>query len=317
MKWSLPVAEGGLAWSTYKAICVRSGDFKTHKWNDVLADPMVNHVAPGWDKVFNVSISGPLEMLRSIFVDCLQDFHRDAVRGLPSKSAPIMLLEKQLSAHEAVLSALVKDVEKTIEQEQRKINRTFPSIIKREMQVAYNECALQKGSGMLTRMREIIREHASQLQAKMFSSCASEMRDLLKKLLATIENRFMEKLEELFRIIERDYVAALTGSTHRTPALVPEAELHIRQSMMEILDKAQHSLREALQDPSVVLKTVKSEPGTSEVVESEIEDDDDSDVIILSDSDGEDGAGEDSAGDNFMEVDHDHEQIIKREPSAD
>ena len=247
-KWGLPVnrenrAAGGLHWSTYKAICRRNGIYSNaqgpHEWNVQLADPMIRVLASGWEKTFSRRSPAVMASFSKSAGSLLRDFHRDIdnrARKLEAALPGLHMLQQQIRVYDDIFKDLSNTMRDTINAQQKEINREFTPVIERAMGEAYTLCVEEHGSGSFKRMKEHMNAHVELERHTMFELSTEEIKYRLTALVRSVEEAMINKADEVFIQMSRDYRAVLVGGDVLQGECMPKWQRTMRQEVMEVIN---------------------------------------------------------------------------------
>ncbi|KAI9881074.1 MAG: hypothetical protein M1830_008232 [Pleopsidium flavum] len=250
-KWGAPVNRddrpaGGYHWSTYKAICRRSGVYSNaqgpHDWNVALAEPMMKVLAPGWEKTFSRRSPAVMASFARNASSLLKDFHHEMdarARQTGAGIAGLHMLQQQLRVYEEMFKDLSNEVKESINTQQKEINREFVPVITAVMEPAYTACVQECGPGSFMRMKNAMTSIVDQKRITMFRQSTQDVRTRLTKMMTAMEETMKNKADEVFMMMHRDYLAVLGGPDLPKGELMPKWQRMMREEVMKIVDASE------------------------------------------------------------------------------
>ena len=155
--WGAPVNRdnrpaGGFPWSSYKALCRRSGVFSNaqgpHDWNGQLTQPMMRFIAPGWERALVRRTPAVLHAFAKNAANLLRAFHKNVQARADAGGAllaGLVMVEHQLPHYEETFKHIALAAIEEVAKEQKEINRQFVPVICDAMQHAYDSCVRESG----------------------------------------------------------------------------------------------------------------------------------------------------------------------------
>ena len=263
-------SQGGVHFSTYKAICRRSGIYTggstgAHDWNGQLMEPLIQHIAAGWEKNFTRRVPAVMQGLARNSNNLLRLFHRDVAQRAQTTGtglAGLNMLEQQLQNYDEMFKDLAGTSKDNINKEQREINREFVPIIQNALLQAYTSSAEERGKyyqalsrfrislpnifnlitgrGSFARMKGHVVGHIEHQRHQMFQDSCDHVRILLRKVLRGVEELMENKAEEVFQMMKLDYCAVLGGGVDIPQGQVaPRWQREMRGSVMKLINSAE------------------------------------------------------------------------------
>lgn len=260
-------AEGGLFWSTYKAICRREGVFKngqgSHDWNAQLTEPMIKLIAPGWEKVFSRKIQSVMNNFTQMVPAVLKKFHRDIedrARKVGTSVAQLSILTQQVRLCEQSIKDLAGEIQRVIIARQKDINREFVPVIQRAMDPSYAWCDAEVGAGQFKRMKAHMTEHVERNRQTMFQASADEVQRQLKAMVHDVEELLADKIDSVFMAVKRDYGNLLGGGVPQGQVL-PRLQRQVRREINKTIDGVERVMQKII---GVEVEASDDEVGTEE-----------------------------------------------------
>ena len=258
-QWGSPVnrndrPQGGLYWATYKAVVRRDGCFTNaqglHDFNEELTEPIIRHVAGPWEKIFSRRLPPVLSGLSSNGGTLLTKFHNDVETRAVKNGASIaafQMLKQQLPVYKETLKDASSTVKNEITTKQRDINREFVPAIKDSMLDVYNECLMESGPGQFNRMKGHMDRHVERVKQSMFDESSEGVKDLLTAMLKEAKKSLMDKTDEIFMALKRDYTGVVVGQDEGDQAqLLPREQRALRKAVLDIVDGAELAFKRAV-----------------------------------------------------------------------
>ncbi|KAF2455772.1 hypothetical protein BDY21DRAFT_288795 [Lineolata rhizophorae] len=249
-RWGM-LRNGGLYWATYKAVCRRDGVFHgsggLHDFNQQLLDPLTRGLAGGWERVFQRRLPQLLSSYTkaafhelSVFHDAIERRGREHGLGV----AEIGTLRTQLKIHEALLSQLAQKIVALIQEHQRDANREFVPVIARAMQPAYRICTEINGTGSYKRMKSEMESHVDNQRHSMFMKATDAVKDRLDDMWRIAEQHMSKGAEEVFMLMQRDYLNVLGGVNPQDSAMLSKTERDFRRHVSNQIEGADKLFRD-------------------------------------------------------------------------
>ncbi|KAK4149799.1 hypothetical protein C8A00DRAFT_46657 [Chaetomidium leptoderma] len=213
--WICHKDDGGLAYQTFRATCVRDGIYKGKNglldFNKALAKPMTQHLARSWEYTFSTCLPERLDILAEALGRVLRSFRLRMARSPQLKKASSFpLATRQVK----ILERRLKDTAKfkaTITKGQKGANRLFVPIIGEAMAEAYTYCAEESGIGCFKRIKAHLIEHVEGVRGTMFKAATRKTESALNSTLDEVESDVKHKVDNILVLINRDYSALLTS----------------------------------------------------------------------------------------------------------
>lgn len=128
---------------------------------------------------------------------------------------------------------------------QREINREFVPAILAAMEPAYNAAAEERGTGSFMRMKGQVTGHIQANKQQMFQSASQQVRQSLLKLCKTIRESMLQKADEIYLHMHRDYTSVMNGVNVGDIKLSREERV-ARREVDQVLTATDKHFREAL-----------------------------------------------------------------------
>jgi len=176
-----------LAWNTYKATMIREGVFKKNL-NELLIEPIINHAASSWNRVFSVNISAMFQEIPDLLMneaektfkridDRLGEVPRDRLRDVKRHQRKALAAGFQWLVEKATLQ--IRDIQKDI-------SRQISPDIQHQLRGAYRKASKEHGSNSLARMKDIMLKEVKIHNRKMFVHTAKQTAKRLEGLGNTV-----------------------------------------------------------------------------------------------------------------------------------
>ena len=245
-------AEGGLCWSTYKAICRRFGCYTNgqglHDWNAQLAEPMIKILMPGWDRVFNRRLQPLVSIFTRATATLLQKFHRDMesrAQKIGVGLAKLPVLSQQIVVYENLLKDSTNSAKDLVSTRQKDINREFVPVITSAMQYAYEACVEAHGPGSFKVMKSHMNGHVADARDRMFEDSTKEVQRQLHDLLRDVQDAISDKTDEVFIQMKRDYQSVLGGGDLQKGEILPWEARQVRKEIRRIIQGTETIMKRA------------------------------------------------------------------------
>ena len=205
-----------------------------------LAEPMMKHLVPGWEKAFSRRVQVVLTIFVRNAATCLKKFHRDIdarARRAGASIAGLSMLQQQVGAYESIIKDLSSTVKDTIMASQKEINREFVPVIMDNMEPAYEACTNESGPGSYIRMKSAMNGHVAQQRHTMFNEAGEKVKKSLEQMLKTVEGQMGDKTDEVFISMRRDYRAVLGDGEIREAEILPRPQRLCRKEIKGIIER--------------------------------------------------------------------------------
>ncbi|KAI1208912.1 uncharacterized protein F4807DRAFT_461036 [Annulohypoxylon truncatum] len=216
--WGAPKNQGGLAWSTYRAVCRRNGYFRgatgTHDFNQELFQPISRMMLQEWNNTFQRHVPNLFRQFSSYTSKQLDIFAKATETQLQRRAnvAEATTLLRQVSAHKRALDQLSMTWRRNIIQAQRDSHRTFIPTIRDAMIPAYRICAAERDNGCFGRMKEVMEDHITSARQTMFRLATDIVKGQLKDMCHAAMRDMAKKTGHMFVRISNEYVETLVGT---------------------------------------------------------------------------------------------------------
>ena len=338
-------ASGGLYWATYKALCRRDGLFSNkqglHDWNAELTAPIIKNITNGWERTFSRRMPSVLNGLANKSGTLLTTFHKTvearAMRNGTSL-ASLEVLKQQLPTYKDTMKDLSTAAQTQIAARQKDINREFVPVVAEAMKQVYNDCENESGpvgfpsphchssfahrsmisrdlalaclmltipKGQYARMKAMMSRHVDGVRRQMFNDSTNAVKNSLKKLVNDIQDFMLEKADEVFMSVKRDYEAVVLG-IHAATQQLPREQRQLRFEVNGLIEGTE----------SIFKKVVGLEPETRE---ASIEDPEEKGASPTAEAVGPDETAEDTNDDavtGAARTDEDDNEAVERTVNA-
>ncbi|EAW23182.1 uncharacterized protein NFIA_018830 [Aspergillus fischeri NRRL 181] len=228
-------------WSTYRAICRRSGVWKGYNWNSEVAHTMLDYIRSYWIRTFNEEIPLHLEIFSLNTKTCLHIFHKSVVSSADESIARRnnAKLQKTLGTATASLKHQLKKTEASLRKRQKTANRLFVGAIAAELEGTFWQCANEAGTGMLKRMQALMEREADVNGAQILEKSAQQVSEALSSILKETEGKITRMVRVTVRELARDYHTAII-----TPQMIKlsKQEMLLKLEVAEAIRKAEQHL---------------------------------------------------------------------------
>ncbi|KAF4235107.1 hypothetical protein CNMCM6457_003404 [Aspergillus fumigatiaffinis] len=225
-------------WSTYRAICRRSGVWKGYNWNSEVAHPMLEYIRSYWIRTFNEEIPLHLQIFSQNTGTCLDIFHKNIVSSADENIAQQnnTKLQKSLDTATNSLRHQVKETEASLRIQQKTANRLFVGVVAAELERTFWQCANEAGTGMLKRMQALMEREAEVNGAQILEKSAQRVSGELSNILKQTEGEITRMVRATVRGLARDYSTAIITSH------ISEQEMQLKLEVAEAIRKAEQHL---------------------------------------------------------------------------
>lgn len=211
-----------------------------------LTDAMMKVIASGWERAFSRRAPAVMASLSRNAAALLNAFHRDVdtrARKLGVGIAGLHMLEQQLTVYEDIFKDLAATTKEMINAQQKEISREFTPVIENAMLPAYNICTTESGPGSYMRMKAAMTDHVEQERHSMFEDSTKEVQNRLSAMTRVVEEAMMNKADEVFEAMRRDYRHVLGGAAPHGE-VVPKWHRTIQKDVMTIIEGAEQIFKE-------------------------------------------------------------------------
>ena len=191
-------------WATLRAVCRRGGAYVgTTGKNNLPADlskPILDSIAFAWSDFFGEKLQLLLQKWTDVLLRHADDYRRRLMNSLGTRAdlPPTLFanLDGILETTEKVLKELLgqtnSEMEARIQKDQRSLYESVPTQVKANMQDAFEDAAMESGTGMKKRMVAILSNHATQVSQVMFDDARESLLNGLRGLNDWLAHEFCE-----------------------------------------------------------------------------------------------------------------------------
>ncbi|KAI9653730.1 MAG: hypothetical protein M1821_006924 [Bathelium mastoideum] len=244
---------GGYVWSTYKAVCRRSGVFQNktgkHDWNDELANPMMKALMSGWEKAFQQRLPHTLNEFVKAAYKIILNFHAQTVEQLRKSSrgqAAIGTLTQQLQSYGTSFHSVANQLISAISEQQKDVNRQFIPMITSALESAYECCVQESGKGSFGRMKDLMEQYVDDHKDQMFFDATSAVKQQLNIVCGNTEQQLKDGVKNVFLSLSRDYSQIVKGSIVAAGSAQSRGELKLKDRISSIIDNSGQGWKEVL-----------------------------------------------------------------------
>ncbi|THZ84664.1 hypothetical protein D6C84_03900 [Aureobasidium pullulans] len=254
--WGAHKSQGGLPWSTYKAVVRRqgvwTGSLGLSDFNAQLTEPVYKTLGNGWEKAFHRRLPQILKACSKGFANDLRAFHTTIEKHSFSHGGNprLGLLAQQLTNYEAVFSDLANRMVDLINERQRDINREFTPNVCNSMLTIYNTCAAEVGSGQFNRMKAYMNNHVTAQKDIMFQRATEVVRNMITDLIKEVEDNMEDRTDQVFVGMRRDYLQVL-GNVRIEDITMPNSERSLQDAIRDIIQQSEEVFKAILEGRDV------------------------------------------------------------------
>ncbi|KAI9745714.1 MAG: hypothetical protein M1818_001250 [Claussenomyces sp. TS43310] len=237
-KWGAPINRAN------RAIVRRNGVYANaqglHDFNSQLTEPIMKQLASNWEKAFTRRLPTVLANYRKQSKALLEAFHQTIeTRAMQhgTGAAGIMMLGQQLHNYERIFQDLTIQMIELINSLQREASREFTPIIAQRLASAYAWCTAESGPGQYARMKQYLNNHIDSAKQTMFHDSTLEVKRRLTQMCRSVEEAMSNKADEVFLMMRRDYVMAITGSNLPLGQQLPKWQRAVMAEVSQIIDE--------------------------------------------------------------------------------
>ncbi|RHZ65890.1 hypothetical protein CDV55_105488 [Aspergillus turcosus] len=232
---------GNVHWSTYRAICRRSGVWKDYNWNRDVAHPMLEYIRSYWIRAFNKETPLHLQIFSLNAKTCLDIFHKNAVSTADESIAQQnnAKLRRTLGTAANSLKHQVDGTELSLRTRQKTANRLFVGVIAAELEGTFWRCANEAGTGMLKRMQALMERDVELNGAEIPRKSAQRVSEELSDILKQTEDKIACMVRATVIGLARDYHTAIIA-----PQIIKlsKQEMQLKLEVAEAIRKAEQHL---------------------------------------------------------------------------
>ncbi|TIA35081.1 hypothetical protein D6C78_06406 [Aureobasidium pullulans] len=254
--WGAHKSQGGLPWSTYKAVVRRqgvwTGSLGLSDFNAQLTEPVYKILGNGWEKAFHRRLPQILKACSKGFANDLRAFHTTIEKHSFSHGGNprLGLLAQQLTNYEAVFSDLANRMVDLINERQRDINREFTPNVCNSMLTIYNTCAAEVGPGQFNRMKAYMNNHVTAQKDIMFQRATEVVRNMITDLIKEVEDNMEDRTDQVFVGMRRDYLQVL-GNVRIEDITMPNSERSLQDAIRDIIQQSEEVFKAILEGRDV------------------------------------------------------------------
>jgi hypothetical protein len=235
--WGAHKSQGGIYWSTYKAIVRRNGTYY-RDFNAELMEPIKKRLATNWERAFQKRLPRAMKLYTEVSSKLLHSFHETVDEHLGENGvgrSHLALLKEQTSTYEKLFNGKLGELVASMTELQRNANRDFTPIIAEHMEHAYKLCTEEKGKGSFVRMKANMSDHVDSSRHHMFEKAMRKVRDNLNQICDQLHKDMEAKSEEIFKAMKQNYTSALGGASAAQIAEIEEKERVLKAETKEVL----------------------------------------------------------------------------------
>ncbi|THY16227.1 hypothetical protein D6D01_07752 [Aureobasidium pullulans] len=254
--WGAHKSQGGLPWSTYKAVVRRqgvwTGSLGLSDFNAQLTEPVYKTLSNGWEKAFHRRVPQILKACSKGFANDLRAFHTNIEKHSFSHGGNprLGLLAQQLTNYEAVFSDLANRMVDLINERQRDINREFTPNVCNSMLTVYNTCAAEVGPGQFNRMKAYMNNHVTAQKDIMFQRATEVVRTMITDLIKEVGENMEDRTDQVFVGMRRDYLQVL-GNVRIEDITMPKSERSLQDAIQDIIQQSEQVFKAILEGRDV------------------------------------------------------------------
>ncbi|KAI1352363.1 hypothetical protein F5Y01DRAFT_324313 [Xylaria sp. FL0043] len=240
--WGAPRSEGGLHWSTYKAIVRRQGAYcgraGPRDFNQELFEPISRNLATGWERAFQRRLPAILNLLAKEVAKKLKHFHETAKARAEERrinAAGLVTLSSQILTHIRTVESLPDVARQKITESQRDASRQFTPAIREAMADAYTICTNEYGPGSYRRMKDAMTDHVDTARHSMFGEATEVVKGLLEDMCRSVFEDISLSIEAIFNTLCTEYMRALVGNDMSLSEKPTLKELDMRSRVNKVL----------------------------------------------------------------------------------
>ncbi|EFQ97985.1 hypothetical protein MGYG_01021 [Nannizzia gypsea CBS 118893] len=229
-RWNRGKKNGGIAHSTYKAICRRSGEFrdgkgKRYDWGRELAEPMMAIIRPAWERAFIRQIPQLLNKISDSLRRDMGEFHRSVmrdVRTLSQTNSRTNILNDQCLIYKEKIRQTIHFVTGKMDSKQKDLNRIFIPTITLALRPAYSTVLRIKGAGSFEKIKDTIANCVADSKYDMFHRAINTIKVELEEFANALVDLVGLDVENVFDGMSEDYLTDLKNSSEMEKPLKEE-----------------------------------------------------------------------------------------------
>ncbi|EGD97854.1 hypothetical protein TESG_05359 [Trichophyton tonsurans CBS 112818] len=228
-RWNRVKKSGGISYTTYKAICRRSGEFRDGKGNHYThvyrANPLMAIIGLAWERAFTRQIPQVLNKTSDSLRRDIGEFHRDVmknVRTLNESDSRSKILNDQSLRYKERIKQIIHFVTDKMDSKQKELNRIFIPSITTALRPAYGEASTIKGAGAFPKIKAIIANRVSQSKNDMFLGTVDIIKMELEELVNSLVDLIDLDVERIFHDMGEDYLTGVKISSEMETPLKEE-----------------------------------------------------------------------------------------------
>jgi GTPase SAR1 family protein len=217
--WGRHRNEGGVHWSTYKAIVRRGGVYHSasagHRdFNAELLDPILKKLGTGWERAFQQRLPKVFEAHIQNSASILHAFHarvEERARQNGVGLAHMAMLKGSIYNYEQAFQNLNAQLMSRMQEAQRDANREFVPTLASIMMQVYDICSNECGTGSFSRMKNHMVTFVQQHCQNMFQDATRAVETALLAMCRGLEEEMSARVDSIRRAMHNDYMHVLLG----------------------------------------------------------------------------------------------------------
>lgn len=215
--WGRQKEQGGIHWSTYRAIVRRGGVYSSphsgyHDFNAELLEPITKQLANRWERTFQQRLPQVFEEYSENATKVLRAFHERVEKRAHGNGASLAMLGTMSGSsrtYEEMFRDLNVQLRNRMTEAQRDANRDFVPTITNTMMRVYNICANERGAGSFGRMKSLVTNFVQEMSTDMFPAATDTVEQALIQMCRGLEQEMARKADTIFRLMQADYMRVL------------------------------------------------------------------------------------------------------------
>ncbi|KAK0711461.1 Dynamin family-domain-containing protein [Lasiosphaeris hirsuta] len=241
--WGRHRDEGGLAYQTYRATCVRDGTFEGSKgfkdFNEELCEPLKQRLGRRWEWTFATYLPEMFNELAADLVEKFEAFSREmSERPIIKKSTSYNLVIDQNNRFRTNLEEITP-CKLQIQERQREANRQFTLAITKAMIATYLKCREESGIGSFKRIKDHMTTDIERQREAMFRRATQQVKKSVNSSVNDIEIKFLNNVARIMYHIRENYTSLVTD-----------------RNIFKVLGSAREDVRQILQNADDVFRDV-------------------------------------------------------------
>lgn len=229
------------AWNTYQAACRHRGYFisssgRTVEFNNDLAAPFMDYIVKQWARLFNQTLTGIFNgatLQGNKVVAQFKEEFAELIETYGCLPDDVATFNERLSLFLRGVDQVLKTAGTRIHEKQRGINRQPVDQIKSDMLSTYEACALEHGSGMYNRMKNLMESSIDRRKNQIFRNVTGTVDLNIDNALNEVTKDSLNEIAESWDTFRRDCAQFIAMKPTAFATFPANAQFEIRQALDE------------------------------------------------------------------------------------